>query len=105
MEIEAIRDQLLKALEDQKNTQIAQLDTTRDLAHQQINVGANAAGTLFSSAPVFKQTQWVGENYVPKVSQVNIKFAENQVKIQNTVAEALKKIQAVRDATAELNRQ
>ena len=101
-DIVGIQNSLLEAAQAQREAADRQARQANQLAQQQINVANNASGTLFSSRPSFQGAQQVAGTYIPQVTKNAANWGETTINTRNTVADALKQIQAYNQAAQEL---
>lgn len=101
-DIVGIQNSLLEAAQSQRDAADRQARQANQLAQQQINVANNASGTLFSSRPIFQGAQQAAGTYIPQVTQNAATWGETTIDTKNTVADALREIQAYNKAAQEL---
>lgn len=102
-DIVSIQNSLLDAATQQRQAEERAARQAKQLSLQQINNANNAAGTLFSTRPTFQGTQQVAGTYIPAVTKSAITWGKTNISTRNTVADALKKIQAYNEAANQLN--
>lgn len=103
MDVEKAREELNKALENQLNVGLQGADIARNLYQQQINNANNAAGTLFSSRPIFQGSQYAAKTYIPNVTKLQQNYQQNLIKINDNVQQFLDQIKSYNEAAAKLN--
>lgn len=64
-----------------RDNQINQLNQQRNIAHDQMAVGANASGLLFSNLPSTSQIKYDAQTYVPNVAKANQTYLTTMDKI------------------------
>lgn len=101
--IVSIQNSLLDAMKKQREAADRAAKQANRLSLQQINASNAASGTLFSTRPSFQGAQQVSGTYLPTVTKNATTFGDSTVSTRNTVANALKTIQAYNDAAAQLN--
>lgn len=98
-----IQNSLIDAATQQRQAADRAAKQANNLALQQINASNAASGTLFSTRPTFQGAQQVAGTYLPAVTKNATTFGSTNVSTRNTVADALKRIQAYNQSAAELN--
>lgn len=102
-DIVGIQNSLLDAATQERQAEERAAKQANQLALQQINNSNNAAGTLFSTRPTFQGAQQVAGTYVPAVTKAATTWGSTNISTRNTVADALRKIQAYNEAANQLN--
>lgn len=102
-DVVGIQNSLIDAATQQRAAADRAAKQANQLALQQINVANAAGGTLFSTRPTFQGAQQVAGTYLPAVTKNATTFGQTNVQTRNTVADALKQIQAYNNAAAQLN--
>lgn len=64
-----------------RDNQINQLNQQRTIAHDQMAVGANASGLLFSNLPSTGQIKYDAQTYAPNVAKANQTYLTTMDKI------------------------
>lgn len=101
MELEQTRDILQQAMDQQLEDSYKAVDANRILADQRTAYENEARGTYYSGLPTWQRTQ-NAISAAESLTDVNSDYAQNKVKIWNSVQNALDKIAAYNEAAAEL---
>lgn len=101
MELEQTRDILQQAMDQQWLDNQKAVDANRILADQKTAYENEARGTYYSGIPTWQRTQnAVGA--AESLNDVNSQYAQNKVKIWNSVQDTLDKIASYNEAAAAL---
>ena len=103
MDYNAIAQQLIQAVTDASNAQLKTLDVQRDNQFATINNQANASGTLYSTQPGFKKSQFVADKYMPAVAEAKLKPLTEKLNILGQATEITRSIDSMNKAAKELN--
>lgn len=98
-----IQNSLLDAVNKQRDIAQRNYQQQYTMQQRQANNANNAAGTLFSTRPTYQMANFAAQTYMPKMANAANIWGQTTIKTKNTVADALKKIQAFNDAAAKLN--
>lgn len=101
MELEQTRDILQQAMDQQLEDNYRAVDANRILADQKTAYENEARGTYFSGLPTWQRAQ-NAVSAAESLNDVNSKYAQNKVKIWNSVQNTLDQIAAYNEAAAEL---
>ena len=100
MELENTRDVLQQAMEQQYQDRQKAIDANRILADEKTMYQNEARGTLYSGMPTWERAQ-NAMTAAQSLDSLNTQYAENKVKVWNSIQNALDKITAYNEAAAE----
>lgn len=100
MELEQTRDILQQAMDQQWLDNQKAVDANRILADQKTAYENEARGTYYSGLPTWQRAQ-NALDAADSLNNINKNYAENRVKIWNSVQETLDKIAAYNEAAAD----
>ena len=101
MELEQTRDILQQAMDQQWLDNQRAVDANRILADQKTAYENEARGTYYSGLPTWQRAQ-NAVSAAESLNDVNSQYAQNKVKIWNSVQNALDQIASYNEAAAEL---
>lgn len=101
MELEQTRDILQQAMDQQLEDNYRAVDANRILADQKTAYENEARGTYYSGLPTWQRAQ-NAVSAAQSLNDVNSQYAENKVKIWNSVQNVLDQIASYNEAAAEL---
>lgn len=101
MELEQTRNILQQAMDQQLEDNYRAVDANRILADQKIAYENEARGTYFSGLPTWQRAQ-NAVSAAESLADVNQQYAQNKVKIWNSVQNALDQIAAYNEAATQL---
>lgn len=101
MELEQTRDILQQAMDQQLESNQRAVDANRILADQKTAYENEARGTYYSGLPTWQRAQ-NAVSAAQSLTDVNDQYAQNRVKIWNSVQNALDQIASYNEAAAEL---
>lgn len=104
-QIRTMLAELLQAFQANKSAQYQSLDQSMRLYNSQVNNAANASGLLYSTRPGMQQAQYLAQKHLPAFEKATTNFATNEIKINNSVQDALDSIAKTNAAIADLNAQ
>lgn len=102
MELEQTRDILQQAMDQQLLDNQKAVDANRILADQKTAYENEARGTYYSGLPTWQRTQ-NAISAANSLNDVNSQYAQNKVKIWNSVQNTLDQIASYNEAAAELS--
>ena len=101
MELEQTRDILQQAMDQQLEDNYRAVDANRILADQKTAYENEARGTYYSGLPAWQRAQ-NAVSAAESLNDVNSQYAQNKVKIWNSVQNTLDQIASYNEAAAEL---
>lgn len=101
MELEQTRDILQQAMDQQLESNQRAVDANRILADQKTAYENEARGTYYSGLPTWQRAQ-NAVDAAQSLTDVNDQYAQNRIKIWNSVQNALDQIASYNEAAAEL---
>lgn len=101
MELEQTRDILQQAMDQQLLDNQRAVDANRILADQKTAYENEARGTYYSGLPTWQRAQ-NAVSAASSLNDVNSQYAQNKVKIWNSVQNVLDQIASYNEAAAEL---
>lgn len=103
MDFDQIRDTLFQAMEDQRQTDIANNEIAQRLGQQKIMYGNEARGTLYSGIPTWQRAQLAAEG-TANLADINNKYLSKKMSIWENITSTLDKINSYNKAAAAMNK-
>lgn len=103
MDVTAIANALVEALQRSGQSQIASINQSQQLQFQANQNAANASGLLYSTKPGWQNAQFAADTTLPSLAKVNESVASGTVSAKNSLKAALDKVAELNKATTELN--
>lgn len=103
MDITAIAEALVQALQRSGQSQIASINQNQQLQFQANQNAANASGLLYSTKPGWQNAQFAADTTLPAITKVNTGVADGTISTKNSLKAALDKVAELNKATTELN--
>ena len=99
MDLDAIRDALFEAMDQQKAVDIAANDTNQLLGQQKIMYNNDARGTLYSGQPTWERAQLAATG-ATNLAKINSDYMKNKLNIWNSITDTLDQINSYNKAAA-----
>lgn len=103
MDINAIGQALIDAVNKNDLVQTQAYDQARRNKFTDINNAANATGLLYSTRPGAQQLQVLASDFVPQYAKLQQNTMQTNFDIRDTLKKATDQIAALNNAAAELN--
>ena len=101
MNLDAIRDALLSSIEQQKEADLANVDTNYLLNQQKLMYQNEARGSLYSGQPTWERGQLAAQNVADRAN-VEESALKSQLKVWDSITDTLDKINSYNKAAASL---
>lgn len=99
MDLDAIRDSLFEAMDQQRAADIAANDTNQLLGQQKIMYNNDARGTLYSGQPTWERAQLAATG-ATNLAKINSDYMKNKLNIWNSITDTLDQINSYNKAAA-----
>lgn len=103
MDLDAIREQLFQAMDDQRAADLAALDENQKLAQQKIMYANDARGTLYSGQPTWERAQTAATG-ASELSKINSDYMKNKLNVWDSITSTLDQINSYNKAAAALTK-
>lgn len=103
MDLDAIRDALFEAMDQQKAVDIAANDTNQLLGQQKIMYNNDAIGTLYSGQPTWERAQLAATG-AQNLAKINSDYMKNKLNIWNSITSTLDQINSYNKAAAAVSK-
>ncbi len=101
MDIDAIRDTLFQAMDEQYAADKAANDTNYRLGQQKIMYNNDARGTLYSGQPTWERAQLAASN-VTNIADIDNKYMKQKLGVWDSITSTLDQINSYNKAAAAL---
>lgn len=98
-EFDAIRDQLLKAMEDQYATDVAANEEAQKIGQQKLMYSNEARGTLYSGQPTWERAQLASQG-ATKLAKIQGDYLNNKLNVWDNITKTLDQINSYNKAAA-----
>lgn len=98
-EFDAIRDQLLRAMEQQYAADTEALNTTQRVKQQQLAYSNEARGTLYSGQPTWERAQLASQG-ATNLAKLQSNYLSNKMDVWDNITKALDQINSYNKAAA-----
>lgn len=99
MDLDAIRDSLFEAMDQQRAADIAANNTNQLLGQQKIMYNNDARGTLYSGQPTWERAQLAATG-ATNLAKINSDYMKNKLNIWNSITDTLDQINSYNKAAA-----
>lgn len=103
MDLDAIRDALFEAMDQQRAADIAANDTNQLLGQQKIMYNNDARGTLYSGQPTWERAQLAATG-AQTLAKINSDYMKNKLNIWNSITNTLDQINSYNRAAAAMSK-
>lgn len=97
MDLDAIREQLFQAMDDQRAADIAALEENQKLGQQKIMYANDARGTLYSGQPTWERANLAAQG-ATNLAKINSDYMKNKLNVWNSIANTLDQINSYNKA-------
>lgn len=98
-EFDTIRDQLLKAMEDQYATDVAANETNQRLGQQKLMYSNEARGTLYSGQPTWERAQLASQG-ATNLAKIQSNYLTNRLNVWDSITKTMDQINSYNKAAA-----
>lgn len=98
-EFDAIRDQLLQAMEDQYNADVQANQTNQLLGQQKIQFANEARGTLYSGQPTWERAQLAASG-ATNLAKIQSDYLKNRLNVWDNITKTVDQINSYNKAAA-----
>lgn len=98
-EFDTIRDQLLKAMDDQYATDVAANETAQRLGQQKLMYTNEARGTLYSGQPTWERAQ-LASTGATNLAKIQNSYLKNKLNVWDNITKTLDQINSYNKAAA-----
>lgn len=102
-EFDAIRDQLLQAMEQQYATDQQALQTNQRLGQQKLMYSNEARGTLYSGQPTWERAQLASQG-ATDLAKLQSSYLSNRMDVWDSITKALDQINSYNKAAAAMQK-
>ena len=99
MDLDAIRDTLFQAMDQQRAADIAANNTNQLLGQQKIMYTNDARGTLYSGQPTWERAQLAATG-AQNLAKINSEYMKNKLNVWNSITNTLDQINSYNKAAA-----
>ena len=103
MDLQALTDAVVAAINQANRSQIQALGVNRTMAESNINQQNSASGLLYSTRPQFQRTQYLADEFLPSYAQTRQRSADQTVSTRTNLQQTLDKIRSLNEAASELD--
>ena len=100
-QFDTIRDTLLKAMEDQYNTDVKANETNQRLGQQKLMYTNDARGTLYSGQPTWERAQLAAQG-VNDLAKIQNDYLKNKLSVWDNITKTMDQINSYNKAAAAL---
>ena len=97
MDLDAIREQLFQAMDDQRAADIAALEENQKLGQQKIMYANDARGTLYSGQPTWERANLAATG-ATNLAKINSDYMKNKLNVWNSITNTLDQINSYNKA-------
>lgn len=98
-EFDAIRDQLLRAMEDQYAVDVAANDEAQKIGQQKLMYSNEARGTLYSGQPTWERAQLASQG-ATNLAKIQGDYLKNKLNVWDSITKTLDQINSYNKAAA-----
>lgn len=99
MDLDAIRDTLFQAMDQQREADIAANNTNQLLGQQKIMYANDARGTLYSGQPTWERAQLAASG-ATNLAKIESEYMKNKLNVWNSITNTLDQINSYNKAAA-----
>lgn len=103
MDLDAIREQLFQAMDQQREADKAALDENQKLGQQKIMYSNDARGTLYSGQPTWERAQLAASG-AQELAKINSNYMKNKLDVWNNITNTLDQINSYNKAAKALTK-
>lgn len=103
MDLDAIREQLFQAMDQQREADKAALDENQKLGQQKIMYANDARGTLYSGQPTWERAQLAASG-AQELAKINSNYMKNKLDVWNNITNTLDQINSYNKAAKALTK-
>ena len=97
MDLDAIREQLFQAMDQQREADKAALDENQKLGQQKIMYSNDARGTLYSGQPTWERAQLAAQG-ATNLAKINSDYMKNKLNVWDSITNTLDQINSYNKA-------
>lgn len=101
MDLDAIREQLFQAMDQQREADIAANETDQILGQQKLMYANDARGTLYSGQPTWERAQLAASG-TKNLAQIDSNYMKNKLDVWNSITNTLDQINSYNKAAKAL---
>ena len=101
MDLDAIREQLFQAMDQQREADIAANETDQILGQQKLMYANDARGTLYSGQPTWDRAQLAASG-TKNLAQIDSNYMKNKLDVWNSITNTLDQINSYNKAAKAL---
>ena len=98
-DFDTIRDELLKAMEDQYAADVTANETAQRLGQQKLMYSNDARGTLYSGQPTWERAQLASEG-AANLAKIQNNYLNNKLNVWDSITKTLDQINSYNQAAA-----
>lgn len=99
MDLDAIRETLFEAMDQQREADIAALNENQKLGQQKIMYANDARGTLYSGQPTWERAQLAATG-ATNLAKINSDYMKNKLNVWDSITNTLDQINSYNKAAA-----
>ena len=103
MDLDAIREQLFQAMDQQREADKAALDENQKLGQQKIMYANDARGTLYSGQPTWERAQLAASG-AQNLAKINSEYMKNKLSVWDNITNTLDQINSYNKAAKALTK-
>lgn len=96
-DLDAIREQLFQAMDDQRAADIAALEENQKLGQQKIMYANDTRGTLYSGQPTWERANLAAQG-ATNLAKINSDYMKNKLNVWNSITNTLDQINSYNKA-------
>lgn len=97
MDLDAIREQLFQAMDQQREADKAALDENQKLGQQKIMYANDARGTLYSGQPTWERATLAAQG-ATNLAKINSEYMKNKLNVWDSITNTLDQINSYNKA-------
>lgn len=101
MDLDAIRETLFEAMDQQREADIATLEENQKLGQQKIMYANDARGTLYSGQPTWERAQLAATG-ATNLAKINSEYMKNKLNVWDSITNTLDQINSYNKAAKAL---
>lgn len=101
MDLDAIREQLFQAMDEQREADIAANETDQLLGQQKLMYANDARGTLYSGQPTWERAQLASQG-TTNLAKIDSEYMKNKLSVWNSITSTLDQINSYNKAAQAL---
>lgn len=102
-DLDAIRDTLFQAMDQQREADIAANNTNQLLGQQKIMYANDARGTLYSGQPTWERAQLAATG-AQNLAKINSEYMKNKLNVWNSITNTLDQINSYNKAAKAMSK-